>query len=146
MPEPTPNLPIRDVLAGHHDGPAHDRANSRRIRWWSLVWGLSYLASTWLLVVTEVEGVLGWLVAAVPIGIGVVVTAAYLRFLRDTDEFVRAAQLDGAAIGLALGTSILLGWSLLEPLGMPSPSTPVAAATMLISWAVGQFVALLRYR
>lgn len=142
----SPSRPrLRDWLVGH-DGPDHDRANSHRVLRWSLAWGLSYVASTWLLEVADVGGPLGWLVAAVPVVIGVVATVTYLRFLRATDEFVRAAQLDGAAIGLALGTSILLAWALLEPLGMPSPSTPVAAGTMLIAWSVGQFVALLRYR
>jgi hypothetical protein len=69
-----------------------------------------------------------------------------MRFLREADELVRKIELEGLAIGFGVGVLFLLGYQLLEQVGLPEISAHKTAAVMLFAWLFGQVIARRRYR
>ncbi len=125
-------------------GTPADRTNQWRIIWWSVAWAIAYLVATHVL--ESSAGVIAWLTMALPAIVGIGVVAAFVRFLRETDEFTRSVQLEGLAVGFAVGVGLLLGYGMLESVGAPALDTPTAAVVMLLCWSAGVLVATFRYR
>ena len=124
-----------------------DQRNLRLIWLWTFVWAVSFVAA----VITlrrnpELQGPAAWLLASIPFIVGVPTVRVYLRFLREADEFMRKVQLEGIAIGYALGLLACIGYHVLEQVGAPELPMIVALIPFATGWAVGSFLVALRYR
>ncbi len=142
----TVSLGWRQVIMNHH-GTKTDRRNQYRFLAWCLAWAVSFVAATWILrPAPGVEGAGAWALAIGPSLLGAGALLAYLRFLRQADELLRRIQLEGLALGFAVGLIFTLGYQLLERVGAPSLPAGVTAVVMLVAWAGGEIAATMRYR
>ena len=128
-------------------GSALDRRNQYWILLWGLVWGVGFLAAAWALRPdVGLDGRTAWAVAIAAVALSVPPLLAYLRFLRMTDELLRKIQLEGLALGFGAGAIFGLGYPLLEEAGAPDAADSTIVVVMMIAWALGQFLGLVRYR
>jgi hypothetical protein len=124
-----------------------DQRNLRLIWIWTAVWGISFSAAMIALKSNpQLQGPFAWLLAVIPIVLGVPTVRTYLRFLREADEFMRKVQLEGIAIGYAVGSLACIGYHTLEHVGAPELPMIVALIPFASGWAVGAFLVALRYR
>ena len=124
-----------------------DQHNLRQVWFWTGVWGFVFVAAMIALQRNpEIQGMFAWLLAALPIVVGIPTVRAYLRFLREADEFMRKVQLEGIAIGYAVGSLACLGYHILERVGAPTLPMVVALIPFATGWAVGSFVVASRHR
>ena len=130
----------------HGYGTETDRRNQKQFTLWALLWAITLVASTWLLREEFFSAPLSWLFAIVPSLVGLGGLFAYMRFLREADELVRKIELEGLAIGFGIGVLFLMGYQLLEQVGLPAISAHITAAVMLFAWLFGQVLARRRYR
>ncbi len=124
-----------------------DNRNIRAIYIWFITSGLSVgLVTSILSEFPEFRGPLAWGLVIVSLGLVVVAIHAHLRFLRESDEFMRKVQFEGMAIGWAAGAIFCLGSFLLESLGVPPLPMTYVLVPMTIGWAVGSLLVAARYR
>ena len=124
-----------------------DQRNIRVIWIWSIVGALSFAAVT--IAVSrfpQLRGPFAWLLAMIPVVVGVPLVSALLRFLRETDEFMRKVQLEGIALGFGAGAVFCMGYHALEMVGAPELPMLFAVAPMCLGWAVGSFLVASRHR
>jgi hypothetical protein len=124
-----------------------DQRNIRVIWVWSFVSGTSFSAVFLALsFFPQLRGPFAWLLAVIPIVLGIPLVNALLRFLREADEFMRKVQLEGIAMGFGAGSVFCMGYYLLEQLGAPELPMVFALLPMTSGWAVGSFLVASRYR
>ena len=128
-------------------GSPADRRNQYWILVWGLVWGIGFVAAA-LALRPDVGLSRGatWAIALTSIALFVPPLLAYLHFLRMTDELLRKIQLEGLALGFGAGAIFGLGYPLLEEAGAPDASDSTIVVVMMVAWALGQFLGLVRYR
>lgn len=91
-------------------------------------------------------GVVPWLVAALPTVAGVVLVAAYTRYLREIDELQRAIQLRAMALGFGGGFLGICSYVTFQALGGPQMDPVDLLAIMPVVYAIGIIVDSWRYR
>jgi hypothetical protein len=123
-----------------------DQRNLRAIWIWTLVWAAVFSAVAIALSAVPHQGPFSWLLAAIPIVVSIPTVRAYLRFLREADEFMRKIQLEGIAIGCAAGWVFCMGYLILEKAGAPELPMIVALVPIGFGWAIGSFLVAARYR
>jgi hypothetical protein len=124
-----------------------EQRNLRGIWIWSLLWGAVISAiATVLRVVPQSQGPLAWLLAAVGAVASIPMVRAYLRFLRESDEFMRKVQLEGIAIGYTTGFICCCVYTILEKAGAPALPMFLALLPMGLGWAIGSLLVAARYR
>ena len=127
--------------------PAADRRRSYWFVVWCFAWALSFMAASWALKADEVvAGPIPWTIALVPSVLAVVAMFSYLHFLRNVDELMRRIQLEGLAYGFGAGVIFTTGYSLLEQAGAPEVDLSDSVVVMMFAWAIGQVLAMRRYR
>ena len=131
---------------GTRDLTATDRHNLRRFNLWALAWMAAWVAATFAVRFGgERLGPAAWLLAAVPILLGVAAIVSYWQFLRHADELLRLIQLEGLALGFGSGAVFMVSYRLLERLGAPTLDTSDPLLVMVVAWAIGQWLAARRY-
>ncbi|NNF67148.1 MAG: hypothetical protein HKM98_06535 [Gammaproteobacteria bacterium] len=126
---------------------AADHRNQLRFTAWVFFWGVSFVVATKLLKSdTVIATPLTWLIILIPTVLGLAALLSYLKFLRNTDEMLRKIQMEGLAIGFAVGVLGSWSYSLLETVGAPKISAVDLSAVMMITWALGQLYGTWRYR
>lgn len=124
-----------------------DQRNIGAIWVWSLLWAAAFTAvMVALQYVPAISGALAWLLAMVPILLGIQTIRVHLRFLREADEFTRKIQLEGIAIGFGAGAIFCISYPLLQQVGAPELAPAFAIVPLTLGWAVGSFVVAARYR
>lgn len=124
-----------------------DQRNLRLIWIWTIVWAISFYAAVSALESNpQLQSPFAWLLAMIPIVLGVPTVRAYLRFIREADEFMRKVQLEGIAIGYAVGSLACIGYHTLERVGAPELPMIIAVIPLAFGWAVGAFLVAFRYR
>jgi hypothetical protein len=124
-----------------------DQRNLRMVWVWTFAWAASFVAVTFALKLNaQLEGPLAWLLAMIPIAVGVPTVRTYLRFIREADEFMRKVQLEGIAIGYAVGSLACIGYQTLRQIGAPELPIVFAVIPLAFGWALGSFLVALRYR
>ncbi len=97
-----------------------DQSNVNRYTVLLFVWMLVFLGATFVITNEVVRGgALGWLVALMPSAFGIIAALAYMRFLREADELVRAIELRALALAVGAGFAIWPAYTLLGRLGVP---------------------------
>jgi hypothetical protein len=122
-----------------------DAANLRRFSAWNISLALTFAGSVLLLAQDMVNPRLGYLLAAVTLGLGIAAVRAYIRFLRGADELLRKIHLEAIAVAFGAGVVSILTWELLELAGAPKLQLSLFAAAMLIFWGIGQAVGIRHY-
>ena len=114
---------------------------------WTLAWAVTYVAATQAIVAGwVVSGPMLWLAVALPLGVALMALRAYWMLLRHMDELMRRVQYEGTALGFAITLVVVVGYVLFERVGAPGLSANTIILTMMISWAVGQLIAVRRLR
>jgi hypothetical protein len=124
-----------------------DQRNIRSIWVWTFVWSASFIAAVMAPVIfPQLERPVTWLLAAVPILVGVPAVGSILRFLREADEFMRKVQLEGIAMGFGAGAIFCMGYLVFERAGAPQLPMAVALVPMTLGWCIGSFIVAARHR
>jgi hypothetical protein len=124
-----------------------DKRNIRAIWFWCFAWAASASAVVIALESSlQLKGPLMWLLASIPLVVGIPSVRAFLRFLREADEFQRKVQLEGIAMGFGAGSVFGMGYTILERVGAPQLPMMVVLIPMMLGWAVGSFLVAARYR
>jgi hypothetical protein len=114
---------------------------------WCFVWALVFCAVTFALEhFPELQGPFAWALAMIPIALGVGTVRAFLRFLREADEFQRKVQLEGIALGFGAGHLFCIGYFFLERFGAPQIPVIFAIVPLALGWAFGSLLVAARYR
>jgi len=92
-------------------GSAIDRKIQVRFLGWCIGW-LLVLASTvrFLENNPDFRGPVAWGIALIPFTLSIGIVVAYLRFLRNADEFIRKIQVEGLAVGFGVGIVAGIGY------------------------------------
>ena len=126
---------------------AVDQRNLAVFTVWCFVWAVVFCAVTFVLkYFRDLQGPVAWLLALIPIVVGVVTVRAFLRFLREADEFTRKVQLEGIAWGFGAGHLFAVGYFFLERFGAPEMSMIFVLVPLAVGWAVGSLLVAARYR
>jgi hypothetical protein len=126
---------------------AVDRRNLGILTVWCSVWAVAFCAVTFALESSlELQGPIAWLLAMIPIVLGVGTVRALLRYLREADEFTRRVQLEGIAWGFGAGHLFCVGYFFLEQFGAPHLSVILGIVPLALGWAIGSVLVAARYR
>ncbi len=127
-------------------GPG-DVRNQLRFALLCLAWGLTFIASVWLLRRTpDLSAPFVALAIALPGAMGIVVIRAYLKFLRNTDELLRKIQLEALALAFGVYALLSMTYPLLEAAGLLVLEVGDLFAAVMIVWALAQIYGTWRYR
>jgi hypothetical protein len=114
---------------------------------WCFIWAVCFCAVTFALrSLPELQQPFTWMLALIPIVVGVVTVRAFLRFLREADEFTRKVQLEGIAWGFGAGHLFCVGYFFLEMFGAPRMPMIIGIVPLTLGWAVGSALVAARYR
>jgi drug/metabolite transporter (DMT)-like permease len=128
-------------------GSRRERNIELRLAGACLVWGLCFTGANFLLKRGDVpEGTTRWIVAGLPSFMGIVLLAAYTRYLRDIDELQRAIQLQALALGFGGGFLAICGYMTFVRMGAPAIDLSVALSTMPVFYAIAVLFGSGRYR
>ena len=124
-----------------------EQRNIRSVRIWCVVWGAGFCAvMTALESFPQLPRSFAWLLAIIPIALGIPALLANVRFIREADEFMRKVQLQGIAIGFAVGFVFCLGCQALEHVGAPRLPVIFVTLPLGLGWAIGSFMVAYRHR
>ncbi len=136
--------PLLARLCG--DMTASDRRNLNRANAWLALWLVSFAASTFLIKgEVAASGLVGWIVAAMPIVVGLGAMLAYGRYLRQADELQRRIQLQALALGFGVAFFFGFGYRLLEKVGAPVADISDVSIVMTFFYFVGLWIGRRRY-
>lgn len=124
----------------------NDRRNQRWILWSTLSWAVAYVAANQMLKRELIAGPVAWILAAVPVLLGIVVLIVYGRFLGQTDELQRLIQLEALALGFGGSFFAYCCYSVFQRLGAPPVELPDATLVMVFLYLLGVFIGWTRYR
>jgi hypothetical protein len=126
---------------------ATDQRNIGAIWVWSLLWAAGFIAVMFAFrEFPDAVGSFAWLLAMIPILLGIQTVRVHLRFLREADEFTRKIQLEGIAIGFGAGAIFCFSYPMLQHVGAPELPTAFAIVPLALGWAVGSFTVAARYK
>jgi len=111
-----------------------------------LAWAVCFAGARLLIKYGAVSGASAWLVAALPSVAGVMLLAAFTRYLREIDELQRTIQLQAIALGFGGGFLAICGYVTFEPLGAPAVDPVGVLAIMPVLYAIGILIGWGRYR
>ena len=149
---PSNNAPRREIawwaaallLRGQTE--ADDR-NIKVFSLWSFLWAAGFVLVVYLVKhYPEALGPFSWVLALVPLVLVVPVMRAFLRYLREADEFTRKVQLEGIAMGFGAGFAFCMGYYTLEQFGAPPLPVMASILPMALGWALGSLFVASRYR
>ena len=121
-------------------------ADQREFLGWMFAWAVSFVAASWALKSDlGLEGAAAWSVAILPDVLGIGALLAHVRFLHRADELMQRIQLEGLALGFGVGVVFATGYQL-ERAGAPRLEIADPVVVMMFAWAMGQLLALWRYR
>ena len=149
----TPNCPPRREIAWWEAAlmlrgqTEADHRNIKVMSLWCFAWAAAFLLVAYLVKnFQEGLGPIAWALALVPIVLGIASIRAFLRYLREADEFTRKVQLEGIAIGFGTGFLFGMGYHTLELFGAPPLPMITSIAPMALGWALGSLFVASRYR
>ncbi len=112
-----------------------------------LLWGVAFTGANQLLKrVVDPSSLAGWVIAIVPLVVGVWLAVAFARFLRGIDEMQRAIQLQAMALGFGGGFLAVCAYLTLQRVGAPALDTASLLASLPVFYALATVVAGRRYR
>jgi hypothetical protein len=126
---------------------AADDRNLKVFNRWCFLWAAGFVLVVLLgKSFKDALGPLSWGLALVPLVMGFPVMRAFLRYLREADEFTRMVQLEGIAMGYGAGFLFGMGYYTLQQFGAPPLPIIGAVVPMALGWALGSLLVASRYR
>lgn len=142
--ENTNSVPLSERCG---DTTPRDRRNLARMTWALAAWAVCFVGVSQLIKRDLLpEGPAPWLLAVLPLAVGVFVLVAYARFLNEADELQRIIQLQALALGFGGSFFALCGYRIFERLGAPAANLVDAALVMVVIYTIAAFVGWRRYR
>ena len=136
--------PLLARLCG--DMTESDRRNLNRANIWLAFWLVCFAASTFLIKgEVAATGIAGWIVAAIPLVVGLGAMLAYGRYLRHADELQRRIQLQALALGFGVAFFFGFGYRLLEKVGAPTVEISDVSVVMAFFYFIGLWLGRSRY-
>ena len=144
----TPEMTARTRSTFCGDLTAQDHRNLMRYNLWCLAWALLWVAASMAVKRwgAPLQGLPGWLLAAVTVVPGIVAIRAYFVFLREADELLRKIQLEALALAFGTGALFMMTWRLIERVGGPKLDVSDPVLVMFVVWALAQWLGARRYR
>ena len=137
----------KNPVWGSCEGPPRDRANGRRVMFWSIGWAASMLFSSAAVSFDWFGGGAESLIAAgisTLIGLGTV--GAYRRFLSETDELRQRIELEALALAFGVGIVGGLAYSQVsQSLDWGEPRFAFVMSAMLFVYCAGVILGRRRY-
>ena len=128
------------------DATARDWRNLRRLMAAVAAWALSFAGGAYLLRGGFVgTGAIRWVVAVLPMVLGLLSLLAYGRYLRDADELQQMMHLRALALGFGGGWLAVAGYRLFELLGAPPIDRGDVTMIMAGVYTVGLLLGRRRY-
>ncbi len=132
-------------LLGNCYGTATDQANGRRLNLWSVAWGLSIVAASWLLTSFELPMVLTVIIVAAPNVVMAMTLRIYMQYLEMADELLQRIQIEGLAIGFGISWLGALAYLVANVAGAPELSMTLVVLLLTAAWMAGNIIAIRRY-
>lgn len=124
-----------------------DDRNIKVFSLWCFLWAVGFCLTVYVVKkFPDALGPVAWALALVPIALGIPALRAFLRFLREADEFTRKIQLEGISLGFGAGFLFGMGYYTLQQFGAPPLPIIVATVPMAFGWALGSLLVASRYR
>ena len=92
-----------------------------------------------------VPGPIGWALAAITIGLMVMMVRAYVIFVRAADELLRKIHVEALAIAFGAAIIFMIGWRMCERLGAPKLDVDDPVIVMVVVFSIVQWVGTQRY-
>lgn len=128
------------------DATPRDWRNLRRLLGAMAAWAVAFVGGAHLLRRGLAgTGPLSWVVAGLPAVLGALVVMAYVRYLRETDEFQRTIHLGALGIGFGGGWFAAAGYRLFELQGAPELSRGGVIIVMAVAYTAGILLGRRRY-
>jgi hypothetical protein len=126
---------------------AADDRNLKVFNFWCFLWAAGFVLAVFLVKnFRDALGPISWVLALFPVILGFPVMRAFLRYLREADEFTRKVQLEGIAMGFGAGFLFVMGYYTFQQFGAPPLPVIAAAVPMGFGWALGSLLVASRYR
>ncbi len=122
-----------------------DRRNQIRFALWSLAWMACFVAAFISLRKEWVPDALVYPVVLFPTALGGCALWAFVRFLREADELQRKIQLEALGWGFGCGALFMIGYRLLERVGLPRLDSSDPLLVMVLVWAGATWILARRY-
>ena len=125
-----------------------DARNMRVFNVWFISAMVCFAAATILLSEKwdfTVPGPVGWGLTGLTVALLVMMVRAYIIFIREADELLRKVQLEALAIAFGATVVFMLGYRLCERLGAPKLDVDDPLITMIVVFAIGQWLGMKRY-
>lgn len=123
-----------------------DARNLRIFNVWFVAAMVCFATATILLGEDFLEpGPVGWLLTGLTVALLVMMVRAYIHFIREADELLRKVQLEALAISFGATVVFMLGYRLCERLGAPKLDVDDPLITMVVVFAIGQWLGTKRY-
>lgn len=117
------------------DSTAAERRISVQLLAASVVWSASLIACAWVAKYVSINSTaLQLAVSAIPVVLGVMTFALYIRKLRAMDELQQRIQLEALGIGFAIGVLYQIGLTLYVRLADIQNPDGNVASVMLFAW------------
>jgi hypothetical protein len=124
-----------------------DDRNLKAFNGWCFLWAAGFVLVVFLVKnFGDALGPIPWVLALVPIALSFPVMRAFLRYLRQADEFTRMVQLEGIAMGYGAGFLFGMGYYTLQQFGAPPLPIIGVVVPMALGWALGSLLVASRYR
>ena len=137
-------LSSADICA---DTTPRDRRNLRRFLWALGTWAVLFAGGSQLLKRGLVpEGPLSWMVAALAAASGLLVLAAYSRFLSEADELQRLIQFQALSVGFGGTYFAIAGYQVVARAGAPAADISDVFVVMSLLYSIGLVLGQRRYR
>jgi hypothetical protein len=122
------------------------RRSQRRAMGFVLTWAVTMALATLALASDlSLPPAARWALAILPTLVGIGMLAAYIAFLRASDELQRKIQVEALALGFGAGFLAMNGYRLLERAGAPAIDVNDVAFVMLAAFALGMLLGQRRY-
>lgn len=123
-----------------------DRRNSWKATGWLFAWAVSFVGTTFAIGQEAIPaGPSTYLAIAASSALGLIAMLAYVRFVREADEFQRKIQLEAMALAFGGGFVGTFALTLLERAGALSVDPGDTFLVMVAFYLVGLFLGARRY-
>jgi hypothetical protein len=129
------------------DSTPRDHHNQMRILRYMATWAVLFVGATFVVKRGLLPaGPLPWILAALPVALGVFVILAYSRYLREADELNRVIQLNALAVGFGGTWLAVTGYQVFQQLGAPEVGASHFVLVMAVLYTIGVLAGRRQYR
>lgn len=143
-----PDIPDKNPHSFHSWLTAGKRTwpYEKRFVWSILGWALFFSGCMYVLRNDLVSNPYNWIVAILPLLVGIAPVRAYLVFMQQADEMIRKIQIEALVASFTVGLCYGIARTLFEAAGMAPASAGDTLVIMLFTLGFAQFYGAWKYR